>query len=82
MKEKIEVLNILMLSVHNQKQIVQRISLNQLNIITNPNKIFLKVTQMKFFKMLKQECVSKIDNFVKEFDGALTLETEGLKKMP
>ena len=28
MKEKIEVLNILMLSVHNQKQIVQRISLN------------------------------------------------------
>ena len=82
MKEKIEVLNILMLSVHNQKQIVQRISLNQLNIITNPNKIFLKVTQMKFFKMLKQECVSKTDNFVKEFDAALTLETEGLKKMP
>ena len=37
---------------------------------------------MKFFKMLKQECVSKIDNFVKEFDAALTLETEGLKKMP
>ena len=28
MKEKVEVLNILMLSVHNQKQIVQRISLN------------------------------------------------------
>ena len=37
---------------------------------------------MKFFKMLKQECVSKTDNFVKEFDAALTLETEGLKKMP
>ena len=28
------------------------------------------------------ECVSKIENFVKEFDAALTHETEGLKTMP
>ena len=44
-------------------------------------KIFLKVNINQIFPIVdEQQCVSKIDNFVKEFDAASTLETERLKK--
>ena len=46
--------------------------------MANPNKIFLKVIVVPIVD--EQQCVSEIDNFVKEFDTALTLETERLKK--
>ena len=49
--------------------------------MANPNKIFLKVNTNEVFPIVdEQQCVSEIDNFVKEFDTALTLETERLKK--
>ena len=55
--KKLKCYVLLMLSVHSQKQIVQRIFLNKQNIMANPNKIFLKVTQIKFLQLLTNSSV-------------------------
>ena len=46
----------------------------------NPNKTFLKITNEVSPIVDEQQCVIEIANFVEEFDAALTLETERLKK--